>query len=64
MINEDFERESRKDSLYLLEKQIQEEKEFWEWYEKEHNRKPAEIVVIDQSKLKENESQQSEVLPF
>lgn len=61
---EDFERESAKDSVYLLERHIQEEKEFWEWYEKEHNRKPAQVVVIDESKTHKNESQQSEVLPF
>lgn len=61
---EDFERESAKDSVYLLEKYIQEEKEFWEWYEKEHNRKPAQVVVINESKIPQDEHTESNILPF
>jgi hypothetical protein len=64
MINQDFEYESQKDSVYLLEKTIQEEKEFWEWYESQHNRKPAQIVVINESKKEEHEPKESEILPF
>lgn len=51
MINEDFERESLKDFIYLQELQQEMEKEYWEWY----NRQPAQIVVINQDKIQKNE---------
>lgn len=61
--SEDFERESQKDSVYLLEKRILEEKEFWSWYEAVH-RKPAKVTVINESKTPKDEPEQSNVLPF
>lgn len=51
MINEDWERESLKDFIYLQELQQEIEKEFWE----EYNRQPAQIVVINQDKIQKNE---------
>jgi hypothetical protein len=41
-VYDDFEREFRKDYIYLLEQQMQEEQAFWE----EENRKPANIIVL------------------
>lgn len=61
--SEDFEREFEKDSVYLLEKKLLEEKEFWAWYEAVH-RKPAQVVVINESKTPQDEPEQSNVLPF
>lgn len=62
---EDFEREFEKDSVYLLEHKLLEEEQFWKWYEAVH-RKPAQVVVINESKSIENNEQasNSEVLPF
>lgn len=60
MENLDYEHESQKDFVYLLEEQMQLEQEFWA----EMNRKPAKIVVINESKTVHNESQESNVLPF
>ena len=62
-MNEDFEREFEKDSVYLLEARVILEKEFWEWYHKV-NRMPAKIEVINESKTPQNESEQSNSLPF
>jgi hypothetical protein len=57
---EDFERESLKDSVYLLEEQMRMEQEFLEHI----NRKPAIVVIVDKDKiLKQNESM-SDLLPF
>lgn len=61
--SEDFEKEFDKDSVYLLEQKLLEEKEFWAWYEVVH-RKPAQIVVINESKTPQDEPEQSNVLPF
>jgi hypothetical protein len=58
---EDWERESLKDSVYLLEEQMLMEQEYREWLLK--NRKPAKIVVVDKRKILQNESM-SELLPF
>ena len=64
MINsEDFEMEFEKDSVYLLEKRLLEEEQFWCWYETVH-RKPAQITVINESKITQDEPEQSNVLPF
>ena len=41
-IKDDFEKEAHKDLVYLLEEQLQEEKDFWE----NENRKPAKIIVL------------------
>jgi len=62
---EDFEREFDKDSVYLLEQKVLEEEQFWKWYNTMH-RKPAQVVVINESKLKESHEQtlNPEVLPF
>ena len=60
MENLDYEHESQKDFVYLLEEQMQLEQDFW----KEMNRKPAKIEVINESKTVHNESQESNVLPF
>lgn len=61
--SEDFEMEFEKDSVYLLEQKLLEEKEFWTWYDVVY-RKPAEIVVINESKTPQDEPEQSNVLPF
>jgi hypothetical protein len=58
---EDWERESEKDSVYLLEERMLMEQEYREWLLK--NRKPAKIVVVDKHKILQNESM-SELLPF
>jgi hypothetical protein len=60
MENLDFEHESQKDLLYLLEQQMQLEQEFWT----EMNKKPAKIEIINESKTVHNESQESNILPF
>ena len=59
IINEDWERISQQESVYLLAKQMELE---WEWWENEH-RLPAKIVVIDEDKILENEPI-SRILPF
>jgi hypothetical protein len=51
MLNEDWERESLKDLIYLQELQMEIEKEFWE----DFKRQPAQIVVINQDKIQKNE---------
>jgi hypothetical protein len=61
--SEDFEREFEKDSVYLLEKRLLEEEQFWRWYEAVH-RKSAQITVINESKITQDEHEQSNVLPF
>ena len=61
--SEDFEMEFEKDSVYLLEKKLLEERDFWAWYEAVH-RKPAKVVVINESKIPQDEPEQSNVLPF
>ncbi|NDB81444.1 MAG: hypothetical protein EB127_01655 [Alphaproteobacteria bacterium] len=60
MENQDFEHESQKDLVYLLEQQMQLEQEFWA----EMNKKPAKIEIINESKTVHNESQESNILPF
>lgn len=61
IINEDFERISQQESVYLLEKQMELE---WEWWDHE-NRLPAKIVVIDEDKiLKDADQSISKILPF
>jgi len=60
MENQDFEHESQKDFVYLLEQQMQLEQEFWT----EMNKKPAKIEIINESKTVHNESQESNILPF
>jgi hypothetical protein len=59
IINEDWERISQQESVYLLEKQMELE---WQQWEYEH-RLPAKIVVIDEDKILENEPI-SRILPF
>lgn len=55
MIIEDFEREATKDSMFLLEKQLEMEEE-WQRWEEEHNRKPAKIrMILSTTKPKKNE---------
>lgn len=60
MKNLDFEHESQKDFVYLLEEQMQLEQEFWA----EMNRKPAIVMLINESKTVHNESQELNILPF
>jgi len=56
--SEDFERESQKDSVYLLEAKILMEQEF-------HEKLPAEILVIDKENiLKKQNEYQGNTLPF
>ncbi len=61
IINVDFERESLKDSVYLLEERMLMEQEYREWLLK--NRKPAKIVVVDKDKILQNEPVYN-LLPF
>lgn len=60
-INQDWERESLKDSVYLQETQYLEELKV-----KEHlYRQPAEIVVIDKDKILEKQDElKHNTLPF
>lgn len=59
-IIEDVEREYLKDSIYLIEKQIELENEYWQWMEEEEkrNRLPAKIMILNK------EVKQDETLPF
>lgn len=61
IINDDFEREFEKDSVYLLEERMLMEQEYREWLLK--NRKPAKIVVVDKDKILQNEPVYN-LLPF
>jgi hypothetical protein len=62
--NEDFERESLKDFIYLHEEQMLLEQEYWEWFEWK-NRKPANIHILDKDKLlKQDDFTTTDVLPF
>lgn len=58
LLQEDWEREHLKDSLYLLEEKMRIEAEYYESI----NRKPAKIVVIKEKK-EENETKHN-ILPF
>ena len=58
---EDYEREFKKDSVYLLEEKMLMEQEYREWLLK--NRKPAKIVIVDKDKILQNEPVRY-VLPF
>lgn len=58
LLQEDWEREHLKDSLYLLEEKMRIEAEYYESI----NRKPAKIVVIIEKK-EENETKHN-TLPF
>lgn len=60
-INDDFEREFEKDSVYLLEEKMLMEQEYRDWLTK--NRKPAKIVIVDKDKILQNEPVRY-VLPF
>lgn len=59
-LTEDVEREFLKDSIYLIEKQIELENEYWQWMEEEErrNRLPAKIEILNK------EVKQDETLPF
>ena len=57
LLQEDWEREHLKDSLYLLEEKMRVEAEYYESI----NRKPAKIVVI---KEKEENETKHNTLPF
>ena len=50
-IQEDFERIFYLDSMYIMEKQMEEEQAYWEWEEEQERRKllPAIINVIIQT---------------
>lgn len=64
MIHDDFEMDSQKDLVYLLEAKAIMEKEYWDWYNSKE-RLPAKIEIIDESKLKEDgKAEESQVLPF
>ena len=59
-INEDFERESIKDSIYLLEEQMLTQHKLQE----DLHRKPATIQVIDKDKILEKNEHKYNPLPF
>ena len=61
LVNDDFEREFEKDSVYLLEEKMLMEQEYREWLLR--NRKPAKIVVVDKDKILNHEFV-SNILPF
>ena len=54
IINEDWEKESDKYFVYLYEQQKITEDLYWEW--EESNRKPANIIVLNEKILKKDES--------
>lgn len=61
MLIEDFERESQKDLVYLLEARMLMEQEIKALEEI----KPAKIVIIDESKIqKDGKAEEPEILPF
>ena len=61
--HEDFERESLKDYVYLLEARMLEEQEYREWIA-DQNRKPAKIEIVGElPKLKTDELEYNS-LPF
>ena len=64
--SEDFERESQKDFVYLLEAQrLEEEQIIKEIMEEESSRKPAQIVLIRPAKIQiDEEKDKSDILPF
>lgn len=57
LINEDWERESQKEYIYLLEKMMQEEEEYWKYI----SQKPAKIIV---QKQEDHEPKETNQLPF
>lgn len=57
-INEDYERDALRESIYLLESQMEIEQEFIEY----ENRKPAKILVT--SKIPQKDESTIEFLPF
>ena len=58
MLIEDFERESQKDLVYLLEAKMLMQQEL-------ENIKPAKIEIINESKIhKDGKTEEPEVLPF
>jgi hypothetical protein len=57
LLQEDWEREHDKDFLYLLEEKMRIEAEYY-------NRKPAEIIVVNELKKKENNEAEHNTLPF
>lgn len=62
-MKEDFERESQKDSIYLLEEQrLLEEQIMREINEEESKRKEAKIAIL--KKLPKSNEDKPEVLPF
>lgn len=60
--SEDYERVSEQEYIYLLEKKMMEEQQYWEYV----NRKPAQIIVINKDKINSNDEQtiNTNVLPF
>ena len=54
IINEDWEKESDKYFVYLYEQQKITEDLYWEW--EESNRKPANIIVLNEKILKKDET--------
>lgn len=61
MLIEDFERESQKDLVYLLEARLLMQQEIKALEEI----KPAKIVIINESKIqKDGKAEKPEVLPF
>lgn len=59
---EDAEREHLKDKIYLIEKRMEEEREFWEWWE-HVNKLPAKIEIINKIP-EENVKTNIDTLPF
>lgn len=61
MLIEDFERESQKDLVYLLEARLLMQEEINALEEV----KPAKIIIIDESKIdKDGKTEEPEILPF
>jgi hypothetical protein len=62
MIYEDFERESQKDLVYLLEAKAILEEDYWNWL-RERERLPAKIETINETS-NPTENEQLNILPF
>jgi hypothetical protein len=60
LLQEDWEREHLKDSLYLLEEKMRIEAEYYSSIK----RKPAKIVVVNKLKKKEENEAEHNTLPF
>lgn len=64
LIPGDWEHESQKDSVYLLEEQRLLEQEIMREINLEEQRKPATIKLLDPDKILEKHEDKPQILPF